>query len=200
MTNLDPATVLNLILGGILLGVILFARLFAFALGYAWRREPYHQHYNTGASFRGGLELLILLGILLLVWWSWFASKESTSEVSPDSYHSLESVMEVSEGIEQRTSVLHLSAIPTDPAEADLFAGSSFYLQVAAYENEPAVNQHLAKLLAAGHPAEIRSPRPEDARSFWRVWIGPFPRPATLDAYQHQHQLKGIFREEFPRL
>lgn len=198
--NLDPATALNLILGGILLGVIIFARLFAFAMGNAWRRERYHEHYNTGASFRGGLELLILLGILLLVWWSWSAPKEPTSEVSPDSYHSLESVMEVSEGIEQRTPVLHLSAIPADPAEEDLFAGSSFYLQIAAYENEPAATRHLAKLLKAGHPAEIRSPRPEDARSFWRVWIGPFPQLETLDTYQQQHQLKGIIREELPRL
>ncbi|WP_367389020.1 SPOR domain-containing protein [Lewinella sp. LCG006] len=197
MMNLDPATALNLILGGILLGVIIFARLFAFALGNAWRRERYQEHYSTGASFRGGLELFVLFGILLLIWWSWAAPKESTSETSPDSYHRLESLMEVSEGIEQRSPVLYLSAIPV---EEDFFAGSSFYLQVAAYENEPAATLHLAKLLEAGHPAEIRFPRAEDARSFWRVWIGPFLHREAVDSYQQQHQLKGLIREEFPHL
>ncbi len=179
----DPSVMLNILLGGILIGMLLFARVASTGFRSPRYVEPIERAYapaDPGVSWLWWL----LAALLALGWYSQRTSPPADAE-QPDA-----GVIQTLVAEQPQWAVVSTSP-PSAPQPARDTA--AWYWQLAAFSGEARAVQYRQYLEDNGHDQiYIWTVRQPYGTTQWKVGAGAFSTPAAARAYGAQHKAAGM--------
>ena len=190
---MEPSHLLNVLLGGILLGGLLFARFFIGSMYLAKEREHYYRRQHTGIGSDGESLLWIFLVIIVLVgaYYLWQNPTINDSlNPSPANESTLLPDLQVSFAtLGSAPATNNTSQITNDTSSP------AWYWQLGAYELPEAADDWQAELEQAGWPTTLFPPQAGDRRPVWRLVLGPFGSAEEARRVGKDAGVEGFVRE-----